>query len=320
MPAEKHVALLKELTQQLAELSSLRHLLQKEKDRLAFVQEQLVAEEDKCISLEKQLRKERKEYERLTRLSIQSLFYTILQSAEKQKEKELQEYLAAELKWQQSRQESERLQEDAKYLAHHIATLEEDCAAYPGLYKQKEQLLLEGDPATTSLLLNKSDEISVLKNQIRELQEAAEMGHVLRKKLKEVTEHLNSASGWGTWDMLGGGLLTTAIKRGRMDDAREAASEAQHLLVAFNKELGDIGKSVDDRLNMGGFTGFADYFFDGLIADWMVQSSINDAYTTAQDFDIKIHLIITDLNNQLAKKKEELAKEEAAYTALVETA
>lgn len=301
------------------ELSGLQLLLQKEEDRLRFVQQRLSEEEEKCIRLEKELRKERKDYERLTHLSIQSLFYTLLQSAEKQKGKELQEYLAAELKWQQSRDAITRLQEDGQQLDHHIRQLQEDTADYPAIFKQKEQLLLEDKDGKALSLIRQSEQITSLKNQSREIQEALELGVLLEKKLNSVIDYLQSASGWGTWDMLGGGLISTAIKRGYMDDAREAASEAQHLLHSFNKELGDIKKSVDQQLNMNGFTGFADYFFDGLIVDWMVKKSINDSHETTLNLLKNVRSIIQELTLNASLKKEEVKNAEKVYVQIVET-
>ena len=39
----------------------------------------------------------------------------------------------------------------------------------------------------------------------------------------------------------------------------------------------DVDTAADFHIETGDFLSFADYFFDGLIADWLVQSRINDA-------------------------------------------
>lgn len=77
--------------------------------------------------------------------------------------------------------------------------------------------------------------------------------------------------------MVGGGLLATAIKHSRIDEARGKAALAQQSLERLRRELADVGARVDLGVDIGSFLTFADYFFDGLIVDWVVQSRINEA-------------------------------------------
>jgi DNA repair exonuclease SbcCD ATPase subunit len=63
----------------------------------------------------------------------------------------------------------------------------------------------------------------------------------------------------------------------RCDAAREHAYTAQRCLRSFQKELADADERLSVSLEIGGFAKFADYFFDGLIADWVVQSKIHNA-------------------------------------------
>ena len=58
---------------------------------------------------------------------------------------------------------------------------------------------------------------------------------------------------------------------------------AKYHLKAFQKELSDIHLSLDLRIEVGGFLSFADFFFDGLIANYMVQSKIEDARRQVAD-------------------------------------
>ena len=52
---------------------------------------------------------------------------------------------------------------------------------------------------------------------------------------------------------------------------------ARNSIRNLKKELSDVDQLVDVDLNISDFLSFADYFFDGIIADWMVQSKIKDA-------------------------------------------
>ena len=43
-------------------------------------------------------------------------------------------------------------------------------------------------------------------------------------------KNLNSAEGWGTWDLLGGGLISDLAKHSHIDDAKNDVANAQNLL------------------------------------------------------------------------------------------
>lgn len=52
-------------------------------------------------------------------------------------------------------------------------------------------------------------------------------------------------------------------------------------------------------LKMNDFLGFADYFFDGIIADWFVQSRINDAKQQIKDAAAEVQGILDGLEENL---------------------
>ena len=54
-------------------------------------------------------------------------------------------------------------------------------------------------------------------------------------------------------------------------------NRAKHDLRDFQQELHDVHDLPDMHIDMGDFMTFADYFFDGFIVDFMVQSKINEA-------------------------------------------
>ena len=62
-----------------------------------------------------------------------------------------------------------------------------------------------------------------------------------------------------------------------MNEAERAMAAARNSIRNLKKELSDVDQLVDVDLNISDFLSFADYFFDGIIADWMVQSKIKDA-------------------------------------------
>ena len=116
-----------------------------------------------------------------------------------------------------------------------------------------------------------------LTRQIKELEEAEEAAKQGILALQDLLDSLGSAANWGIWDMLGGGFFSTAIKHSKINNAKREAAHAQRSLERLSQELADVRLKYDLNIEIGGFATFADYFFDGLIADWVVQSRLNEA-------------------------------------------
>lgn len=111
----------------------------------------------------------------------------------------------------------------------------------------------------------------------REVNEAIQAASQALRSLQQAKESLNSAGNWGVLDMLGGGLISTFVKHTKMEDAEKLVQQACNDLKRLQKELMDVDTVAEFHIETGDFLSFADYFFDGLIADWLVQSRINDA-------------------------------------------
>ena len=111
----------------------------------------------------------------------------------------------------------------------------------------------------------------------KERQEAIDAGNRALQSLLAAQNDLNSAKNWGIVDMLGGGLGVSFIKHSKMNNAQNHMEQAKHDLQRFRKELGDVSAHINPDFNTADFLSFADYFFDGLVADWLMQDRINKA-------------------------------------------
>ena len=129
----------------------------------------------------------------------------------------------------------------------------------------------------------------------KEIQEAIQAANHALACLSQADAYLQSAKNWGLFDMLGGGALTTFFKHSKMDDARYEMERAKRALQGFRKELADVDQRLHLSLEIGDFLTFADYFFDGLIADWLVQSKIQDAKAQVENAIIQVRQIREDL-------------------------
>ncbi|MDD6193564.1 MAG: hypothetical protein PUB19_01545 [Lachnospiraceae bacterium] len=129
----------------------------------------------------------------------------------------------------------------------------------------------------------------------REKNEAIQAGERALVSLREADNQLNSAKNWGVVDLLGGGLFTDLMKHSKMGNARECLEQAKRDLQGFSRELQDVNISQALNLNTGDFLTFADFFFDGLIADWLMQDRINDARRQVENAIRRVEEILRNL-------------------------
>ena len=95
--------------------------------------------------------------------------------------------------------------------------------------------------------------------------------------------------------MLGGGLFSAIIKHSKMDEARRLIEVAKADLRRFQKELVDVNLSLDLRMEVGKLLSFADFFSDGFVADYLVQSKISDAKKQVSDAIFRVQHILNKL-------------------------
>ena len=132
-------------------------------------------------------------------------------------------------------------------------------------------------------------------NYRREIDEAIQAGQRARSSLLMAQDCLKSAGNWGLLDMFGGGLVTTFIKRSKMNDAEQLVQQARNDLKQFRKELTDVETIAEFHVETGNFLTFADYFLDGFLTDWLVQSKIQDAKKQVEQAIAQVEKILRQL-------------------------
>lgn len=131
----------------------------------------------------------------------------------------------------------------------------------------------------------------------REVQEAIEAGERALQSLRAAEDCLSSAGNWGIFDMLGGGFFTSMIKHSKMSNASSYIEGAKHDLLIFQRELRDVSVNTDIKIEVGEFLTFADFFFDGLVADYLVQSKIRDTEQEVKDAILQVETILNRLRS-----------------------
>ena len=111
----------------------------------------------------------------------------------------------------------------------------------------------------------------------REVAEAVAAGRRALASLEEAADALDSASRWGLFDLLAGGLLASLVKRSRIGDAEEALSRARADLLAFTREVSDVSAIEELRVGVGPVATTLDVLADNPFVDLYVQRRIDDA-------------------------------------------
>ncbi|GIJ24957.1 hypothetical protein Vqi01_01190 [Micromonospora qiuiae] len=112
---------------------------------------------------------------------------------------------------------------------------------------------------------------------------------------------LDSASGWSTYDtFFGGGMMASAMKHSRLDDAAQAAARAERCLAALRTELADVPgiDVIAPRLAVGGLTRFVDIWFDNIFTDLAVRERITQAVHHVE----QCRRLVSDVRVRLAQR------------------
>ena len=287
---------------------------------LQGAQQSLQEQRARRRELEQRLEQEALDVERLEGRSLASIFRTILGDKESQLEQERQEYLSAKLRYDAADVAEAALEEEVAELEAQLAKVGDPGGEYESLLAQKEQLVLEAGDERAGRLLALSEAWAGARADIRELEEALEAGQQVIEGLRETQSHLRSAENWGVWDMVGGGLIATAAKHSRMDDARRRIHSVQQQLQRFDRELADVDVARVGEFEIDGFATFADYFFDGLIADWVVQSRIQRSVEAVREMSGRVSQMVARLRQALQEARDRAQRIEEERQKTVESA
>lgn len=257
-------------------------------------------------------RKEQDDVDKLEKGGVHAFLLTLIGHKEERLDKERREALAAKLQYDQARSDLEYLENKLNGLIRERDGLRDAPEQLEALWTEKAELVKTMGGQTGARLVELDRQLSGVTHQQKELEEALSAGENAKRLLGQVQDDLDSARSWGTWDMLGGGLIATMAKHDRLDSAQSSIRAAQRALSDFRTELADVSQLQVPNIQIGEFATFADYFFDGIFSDWYVQSSIK----TAQEGVSEVHMKLTaalrdleaasqDLNDQQASLKRE---------------
>lgn len=280
------------------------------KNRLETVLKELRTQQsdlkDRVDELTRQKEKEQIDVTRLEGRSLANFFYQVVGKLDDRLTKERQEAYEAAVKYDVAYSELQAVEAQLRMKEVEYNRVRRSNERYQEVLKEKQEAVkLSGVPEAAEILRLEA-QITSLEVQVKELEEAVSAGGFAEQIAEGILDSLSSAEGWGTWDLLGGGILADAVKHSHLDEAQNQVERLQEALRRFKTELADVEIVADMQVNINGFLRFADYFFDGLFADWTVMDRISDAQEQVEKVKNQVRTMLGKLNTASCSVKAEL--------------
>lgn len=242
---------------------------------------------------------EQADVDRLEGRSLASFFYNAVGKMGEKLSREREEAYAARLKHETALRELEAVRQDLCRYEEEYDSLYGCEEAYREALDEKAEAILDSDDPAAGEILRTEEYLDVLASQKEELQEAINAGKSALAIADRALASLGSAEDWGTFDLLGGGLLTDCAKYGHLEEAQAAAEQLQAQLRRFRTELADVAVQSAVEIEVEDFLTFADYFFDSFFADYAVMERIHQAQSQMVDTRDQIEAALSVLEGML---------------------
>lgn len=270
------------------------------------------------ISLRVAFRQEQEDVEKLEGRSLANYFFQVIGKLDDKLDQERQESYAAKVKLDAAERELAGIEADITDIQSQLSEIRIAEAQYKEELEKKRAALKDSGSQTADQIIEIEEHIAALEAQKREIKEAISAGYSARGTADRILSELNDADGWNTWDLIGGGgLITHMAKHSHLDSAQDLVSELQSKLRRFKTELADIRISANMQVNIDGFLRFADYFFDGLFADWAVGDKISQSKSSVQGTVNQINEMLGKLSNMESAADREIVNLKAQLEALI---
>ncbi|KAA0547609.1 hypothetical protein FZW96_12245 [Bacillus sp. BGMRC 2118] len=293
-------------------------LKQKWEKQLSSYQQELKSSQARLLDLKEKLEKENQDVDKLEGLSITSILLTVLGTKEERLKQEKQEAVLAKLQYDEAKAEIKDLELEIEVVHTNLQHVMNADQELEQLLKEKEgymRLISSEINSHLDTLNNQTNQMATIE---LEMDEAIHAGNAVKQALKKASASLESASGWGTLDMFGGGVISTALKHNHIDEASQYMHEAQHLAKKLKRELEDIGTEFTQTMELSNLTRFADFFFDGLITDWVIQTQINDSLEQVNAYKYQITSLIKQIEKEKTQIMKQLQELESEQNTLIE--
>jgi len=294
-----------------------KHRLERELEMLSSRQARLDIQLDELREIKY---KEQTDVDRLEGRTLTRLWYCITGKTDEKLSREKEEALAAAAKYDAAKAESDALSEQIGRFQNELSRLMSCENRYAEKLKAKRNTIraeYENGASGYDEFIRLDDSVSENARKLRELDEAISAGESARSVAERAVSHLESAEGFASWDVFGGGLIADMAKHEKIDEAQCLIETLQIRLSSFRCELTDIDITADISISIDDTLKFADFFFDGLIADIMVSDRISKALENVRRTKSQVAGMVNSLQNMKSAIEREYERDKARLEEMV---
>lgn len=261
---------------------------------------------EKAADLQRAAIKEEADVTRLEGRSLAAFFYSVVGKMDEKLDQERREAYAARVKHDAAARELQAVEVDLEACGRELDTLTL-CQEHYRLCLEEKAAAIKASGSPDGLeILRLETLVQTLEYRLKELDEAADAGRSALVITKNVHSALDSAESWGVCDLFCGGMFSDVTRRDELDNAQAMIEKLQIQLRRFRTELTDVEIDADAQISVEGFTRFADFFFDGLFADWAMMDRIGQAREQVSRTRDQIEGVLRKLEARIALTREEM--------------
>lgn len=297
---------------ELRENCHMEETLCKKREELRARRKQL---EEKMLELSVEHRREVQDVKDLEGLTMTSILSSLSGTKQKNLEKEQREAEEAALRLEEAKGVLEQVEKELQSVDSEVRRLRGSKEKYETALKEKAvQMEAAGVKTGFSDL---EEKLGKLETEFIEVSDVLQLGYALRSQLQGIMDILRSSRNWGWADLLGGGPVTGALKRDRMEQARKALAGLDMILEYFRKKFRET--PVVSRISYeewGNDLFAADFLLDGFVIDALVQVDIVDCQAEMERLYEQTETICKSLRQRaesIRQQKEVLQKQWLEY-------
>ena len=244
-----------------------------------------------------------------------SILSSLSGTKQKNLEKEQKEAEEAALRLEEAKGVLEQVEKELQSVDSEVRRLRGSKEKYETALKEKAaQMEAAGVKTGFSEL---EEKLGKLETECIEVSDVLQLGYALRWQLHHIMDILRSSRNWGWADLLGGGPVTGALKRDRMEQVRKALAGLDMILEYFRKKFREA--PVVSRISYeewGNDLFAADFLLDGFVIDALVQVDIVDCQAEMERLYEQTETICKSLRQRaesIRQQKEVLQKQWLEY-------
>jgi len=277
--------------------------------QLSSTENALATAKEKVEQLQIAYKKEARDVEKMNSMSFSNFVSTLLNNKAERLEQEELEALEAKRKLDSSNFDVVALETEYLSIQKQLAPLKTSEADYQIALQEKRTYLKAHQIAGHTEIEGFETALNQLTQQQIEIAEAIDAANQTLNHLSTVVGVLSEAKSWSTYDMVGGGMFATMVKRDKMDQAKGLMDGLNQKIERLNRELSDIEALNVANMDLDGFR-ISDYLFDSFFVDFAVHQRIVDAIDKHEQLNHKLTRLSEQLSGNLEKVNQSIVSQQ----------